>query len=367
MVTSRYTLRAVTDPRPSLTDDWDRLVNGTEAADVTQLSSWARLRRRAGYRSRHLLVTDGDELVGGAQILCRGVPGLGKIGYLAYGPLVFGPDVEGITRCLCAALVRTAQAELAALFVQPPADGAPIAAELVGRGLVPSSVAVAPAATIRIDLGPSEDELRRRLSTRLGRWTKQWARRGVTVRIGRRADIAVLAALLGQTAAFHRFESYSADYLDALYGELQTGGNSLIMIGEVDGTPAAVDLLTVCGGVLKARLTGLDRTSEGARLKVSAAVTWASMLHAKETGLRWYDFGGIRPSGARLLADGAVDRNSLEGPDRFKADFGGTLLTYPTALQLVPSRTARLGLRILESERAKRLNRTVRAAFRGTS
>jgi hypothetical protein len=71
-----------TTPARDVLDVWDALVERTPGTDVTQLSAWARVRASAGFSSLHVLAHRGASLVGGAQLLCRRVPVVGRVGYV---------------------------------------------------------------------------------------------------------------------------------------------------------------------------------------------------------------------------------------------------------------------------------------------
>jgi lipid II:glycine glycyltransferase (peptidoglycan interpeptide bridge formation enzyme) len=103
-------------------------------------------------------------------------------------------------------------------------------------------------------------------------------------------------------------------------------------------------LYTGSGGVLKARLVGLDRSGEAARYDIVAALDWAALNWGKQQGYRWFDFAGISPASARVLeSDGAANFDVLPGPDRYKLRFGGLLYRYPRPVELIASPIVRLG------------------------
>lgn len=147
-----------------------------------------------------------------------------------------------------------------------------------------SNAGVAPAATIRVDLTPAEDELRARLTRRLRTWTRQWPQRGVTVRVADQRDIPILARLATETARFQGFTPFPADYLDTTYRRLCEGGHAVLLIGELHDQPVAAELVTSVGGVLKSRVSGLDRTSrEAAKLNVASAMIWEAIRWGNTT------------------------------------------------------------------------------------
>ncbi|MDQ3641357.1 MAG: hypothetical protein M3450_07815, partial [Actinomycetota bacterium] len=176
---------------PAMLGQWDDLVAAHPLADVTQLSAWTRIRALAGYRAVHVLVRDGNGLVGGAQVLVRRLRGLGLFGYVPYGPVV-SPAVEDPDRVhdtLADALADLGRRRFRMLFVQPPEGAEPASRALLGRGFRHSDADVAPAASLHVDLRQDEAALRAGLSKRLRTWTNSWEERGVGVRLGEEEDL----------------------------------------------------------------------------------------------------------------------------------------------------------------------------------
>jgi lipid II:glycine glycyltransferase (peptidoglycan interpeptide bridge formation enzyme) len=219
---------------------------------------------------------------------------------------------------------------------------------------------------MRVDLNASAQDLLSGLSRRLRTWTRRWPERGVKVRVGDARDIPTLARLAASSASHQRFTPFPVSYLEATYRELDAGAHVVLLIGELDGTPVAAELLTGCGGVLKSRITGFDRGSpEAARLNVASAVIWEAICWAKINGYRYYDFGGLRPESTRML-QAAVPPAHLPGPDQFKTKFGGEVWTYPPAVEMLASPVVRLGYDVLRrSPWGKRLLDAARTALRG--
>jgi lipid II:glycine glycyltransferase (peptidoglycan interpeptide bridge formation enzyme) len=142
----------------------------------------------------------------------------------------------------------------------------------------------------------------------------------------------------------------------------------VLLLGELSGTPVAAELLTGCGGVLKSRITGLDRSSsEAGKLNVASAMIWEAICWGKANGYRAFDFGGLHTeSVAALRAPGVVNLDSLAGPDLFKTKFGGDVWTYPPAVELIPNRILRTGYDALRrGNGGRRVLIAIREALRG--
>ena len=316
---------------------WDALVAATPGTDVSQLSAWSRVRSTVGYRAEYVFAHEEGRLVAGAQVLVRRVGPGPALAYVPSGPVIAADVVD---RAAAVAAVADALAGFAgpgrALFVQPPDDGADTSEALLARGFRTSQAGIAPAGTLRLDLAPPEEDLRAGLGRRLRYWTTKWADRGVRVRPGDQDDVALLARLMELTARHHGYASLPRSYLEGFYRELAPGGHAVIFVGEVDGRAVAADLLTGCGGVLKGRLGGFDRSGDASRLSVPGAVRWEAIRWARREGYRWFDFGGIDPGMLRDLVDGVPGReDDWPSADRAKLSFGGRPFVYPTAVESI--------------------------------
>lgn len=352
---SPFGVTVSTTPGQEKLREWDELVRSHPGSDVAQLSGWARLRGLAGYRPVYILVGSGDGLAGGAQVLVRRIRGLGALGYVPYGPLVSPSAREpaAVREQLADALAGLGRSDLRMLFVQPAVGCEPIREALLRRGFRNSDADIAPSASLHVDLTVDETQLRKNLSRRLRTWTNTWAGHGVTVRQGGEDDLPVMARLLAETADHQGFVPFGLDYLTVMYRELAPAGHLVVFVGSAADRPAAMAVFTGCGGVLKLRLVGLDRSGEAGRLNVPAAVYWAAMRWAKTQGYRWFDFGGVLPETMpALLSEGPVDVEALAGPDRFKARFGGHGFTYPAPVELIASPAVRTGYDLVRRSRA---------------
>ncbi|MFN2535877.1 MAG: lipid II:glycine glycyltransferase FemX [Pseudonocardiaceae bacterium] len=358
------------EPDPQALHAWDLMVDRTPGTDVTQFSVWGGLRSRVGFTPLYLLAYQAGELVGGAQILTRRFPVLGSVGYLPYGPLVSpdAPAAEDIRRALVDALELLSRRRLRILFIQPPEGAEETSDELLRRGFRLSSAGIAPQGSIRIDLTADLAEIRSRFGKRLKSWTNRWESRGVTVRPGTEADVRLLAELMASSAQHQGYTPLPLDYITTLYRELSATGHVVMFVGEVDGVPVAVDLMTGCGEMVRGRLSGFDRSGEAIRLSVPAAIRWEMIKWAKAQGYRWFDFGGLRPETLAALLDATErDADSLPTADQPKVTFGGTAFRYPAAIEMIRPAALRIAYDLAwRSATGRRLFREAQSLLRGS-
>jgi lipid II:glycine glycyltransferase (peptidoglycan interpeptide bridge formation enzyme) len=347
--------------------EWDGFVGSVSGSDVAQLSAWARIRWEAGFRPLYLMARLDGRIVGGALVLERRLPVVGRIGYVSNGPLVSGTvPREPVIDRLLTALEALARTRLRALFVQPPVDAHDLSSGLRERGFRHSAAGIAPAASIRIDLRRDVEDLRSRLTKANRRRTRNWAKRGVTVREGSPDDAGLVADLLARTAEHQQFEPLSQEYIERLYRELGADRHAVVFVAEVEGAPAAALLCTRSNGTVKQRISGMDRSARALRDGVSAATVWHAMLWAKSHGYETYDFGGLRADAARLLLEGRAETAQLSGSEQFKTSFGGDVFLYPEQVELISSALLRLAYDVSRRTRTgDRLVKIGKRALRG--
>jgi hypothetical protein len=174
------------------------------------------------------------------------------------------------------------------------------------------------------------------------RRARKWLLLGVRVRRGTQDDVALLARLHAASAQHQGFKPIPLDHMANLFRRLAPSGHAELFVGEIEGRPVFADLFTGCGGVLKGRLTGMDRDSAAGRIGVSAAVRWETIRWAKASGYRWYDFGGIRDSSVAALVDKRPNAPPVPGDDAYKVAFGGTPFRYATPVEIISSPAVRV-------------------------
>lgn len=332
------------DPSPDHLAEWDALVSTIPGTDITQLSAWARVRRAQNFQARYLFARRGRALVAGAQLLVRSVPLVGQVAYSSYGPLIAETEDAGhVADVLAQAMAALHGVRM--LFIQPAEGREDVRQALLRHGLRPSTAGIAPTGSARLDLHQDEDAIHRNLPRRLRSTTRHWAERGVTVRVGDASDVPVLAALLRSAADTCGYgPPPGLGYLQHLYSTLAPSGTVALFVGEVHGVPVAADLVTACGDTVRTRLGGLDRSGDGRRLSVPAAVYLETARWARTAGYRWLDLGGISEATLRDAVDrGLPHRDTWPGADRAKLAIGATAFRYPGPVELIrpaPVRTA---------------------------
>ena len=189
-----------------------------------------------------------------------------------------------------------------------------------------------PSATWVIDLSKNEEELLTNMHQKTRYNINLAARKDVIVKEGK--DAALFNQLMRETAARDGFASYSADYYKAF-----------LQIPFVEQLTAWQGDQALATGLF-VRYNGVYTYVHGASHHAARAtmapylLQWEAIRHARELGCAQYDFWGIAPPATGEDTESFHNyawskQNSLAGVTRFKAGFGGRVIEYPSAWQMV--------------------------------
>ncbi|MEO8065502.1 MAG: peptidoglycan bridge formation glycyltransferase FemA/FemB family protein [Candidatus Doudnabacteria bacterium] len=149
-------------------------------------------------------------------------------------------------------------------------------------------------------------------------------RKGVTVRQAGWQDLIQVWQLFMETAGRNKIKLHPQDYYFKMWEHLEPQYLK-ILIAEYKGQALSAMILTLFGSTAT-YLHG------GTSVKMKEAMSpyvlhWEAIKLAKNSGMKFYDFGGIAP-------DGEKD-HSWAGITRFKKGFGGFEVNYPGSFDLI--------------------------------
>jgi lipid II:glycine glycyltransferase (peptidoglycan interpeptide bridge formation enzyme) len=275
---------------------WDTLVNG-HGGHPLQLWGWGEVKAAHHWRTERLIVTDGETVVGGAQVLYRTLPWpLKSLAYLSRGPVCAPEDAERVLAAVAAA-VRAAHGSVA-LVAEPDWDGGSAGERgLEAAGFRRTDSTILIPRTLILDLGRSEDELMADMS----RTTR------ANVRKNLRGDLEFRKVAtedeLGQVLAIYRETAERAGFgihEDAYYRDIWR------FLGDDSPIVAAFDGDRVVAFVWIARSAGTafelygGVNAAGQKARANYGVKWAAFMAMKADGCTRYDLNG-------LLNDGISD------------------------------------------------------------
>jgi lipid II:glycine glycyltransferase (peptidoglycan interpeptide bridge formation enzyme) len=330
-----HTSNATHDPA------WDAFLAGTPGGHHVQTSLWGQLKAAFGWDVARLVVTEAGRIVAGAQLLTRPLPLLGSVGYITKGPLC-AEDEPALHQLVIAELLRLAeQRHVAYLIVEPPNNGASLAAPLIAAGFRCSRIEVAPTATLIMDLALDLPELLKRMKRQTRQNVLRAEREGITVREGSEQDLLTFYRLYLSTGRRQRFAPYPQEYFAAMWRILGAAGHAALLLAEYEGEAVSALLLIPFGDTVLAKTLGWS--GEHGNRRPNEALFWAAVRWAKAHGYRRFDFEGLEPNVARAILDGQPLAAAMEhSPSFFKIGFGGQIVLCPPAYVRARSRLLRL-------------------------
>jgi len=339
---------------------WDDFTQRHRLGHLLQSAGWGALKARFGWERRRLAVADPAGLRAGAQALFRYRLGAG-VAYVPRGPLFAGDAaVDGL---LLAALDRLARRHRAVyLRIEPNVLEDDPAADTIHSFLLSRGFQVAepiqPRSSVHLNLDLPSDRLLAAMSKGHRADIRRAEREGVTVRAGETDhDVDAFYAIMQATGTRAGFAIHSCDYYRTAKdlfghiaaarasGEQRSDGQShaRLLLAERDGAPLAAFMIFAWAGSGLYLYSGA--TEDGLKLGANHALQWQALLWAKDRGCASYDFWGVPDAlgqaagtespAERAQLEQAAQADPLAGVFRFKKGFGGRIVRYLPAYDLV--------------------------------
>lgn len=316
--------------------DWDTFLARCSGGHHEQTSLWGEVKGIYGWRTLRIVVSSGNQIVGGVQLTTRSLGRWVRIGHIARGPVTVSDDPK-LADFILAQLDRAAISEkLAYLVAVPPYNGQIFEPGLVRLGFrrkpdhLPPGGAMT--ATLLLDLSVGLDSLiaRMRMTTRQN--LRRAARKGVTVREGTGPDVETFRQLMWALCE-RRGTSPTPpqkDFFEHLWRIFQPSGFVRLFIAELEGRVISAALTFPFGETV--RLWKVGWAGDHAKSFPNEMLYWEIIRWSKSNGYRFFDFVDIENGVARTLQLGEpVDWPSVSGTTSFKIGFGGrpVLLPHP--------------------------------------
>lgn len=281
---------------------------------------------------------DQGRIVAGAQVLFRRLPLGWTMAYVPKGPLI---DLGHRDACdqLFVALHRLCRSRRSLLLKIEPdwfeSDAA--ARTLTDYGFSPSSQTVQPRRTILIDVTPDREEMLNRLKSKTRYNIRLAERKGVMVQTGSPADVETFSRLMAVTGERDGFGVHSPDYYAHAYDLFVRQEMGRLFIACYENQPIAAVMALACGH--KAWNMYSASGNEHRDKMPNYVLQWAAMLWAQGRGCQSYDLWGVPDQPEAVLEAQFAERNDgMWGLYRFKRGFGGQVVRYAGAFDLVYNR-----------------------------
>lgn len=300
MTTGRSTIEVMKVRQVIDQAEWDGIVSQGNGHPL-QLWGWGELKAKHNWSAYRLVIEDGDQLIGGAQVLQRKLPWLFKsMLYVPRGPI---GEINQVLPHLTDYLKVNYKASHVA--IEPHLIG-----EVTIKGWRHAPKAILLPRTVILDLRQSEDDLLSRMSKKTRQYIRKSAKSGVIVREGRTEDIDRCLEIYKQTAERAGFSLHNDDYYKDLHQVM--GNASKIFVAEYGGRVVAFLWLAVSGEVAFELYGGMDDV--GQEVRANYTLKWETIRAMKATDVRQYDMNGLLNDGVSNFKKGfSPDETMLAG------------------------------------------------------
>jgi lipid II:glycine glycyltransferase (peptidoglycan interpeptide bridge formation enzyme) len=314
--------------------DWDAFLAQTPGGHHVQTTLWAQVKALLGWQAARVVVTQGAQIVAGAQLLLRPLPFVGAIGYVTKGPLLALEDPL-LAKLVISKLHQVAKSYRSQyLVVQPPGNGQVLADQLSRWGFKPSSNEVAPTATVVIDLTKNLDDILAQMKSETRHNIRRGQRKGVTVREGTGRDLPTFYRLYVASSQRQKFSPPPEEYFSEMWRLLDPHGYVKLFLTEYEGEAVSALWVAPFGDTVLIKRIGWSGCHGS--LRPNELLYWTALQWAKSQGYRYYDLEGIDQRAARAIVHGEPCPDSLlQSPTRFKLGFGGQVTFFPGAYDYV--------------------------------
>lgn len=325
---------------------WDEFVQQYDG-DIQQTSAWTSIYANDGVEILRFYLTDGNAIVGGAQILKTPVPFMGHIGVIQQGPCVCNDSVEIHDRLFIEAREIAAKEGLKYIAVIQNYNTLNGIDSLIKLGfkLKPSHLPPNPIvkSTLILDLGQPLDSILANMKKGRRKSIQKGLTSPIEHKMGGREDLETFFNLMLDTCR-RRKSKPLVDSLDLFYkvwDSLAPSGLLVLHLTLVESKAVCASLGLTCGNTYKNWFWGWN--GEYANYNISDVTDWKTIVWAKQAGFRYYDFVHIDRTSAEAIESDQpiapeVKTRSHFGSTFYKMQFGGKVIHYPEIFCYYPNK-----------------------------
>ncbi len=316
---------------------WDKFLQATPLGQFQQSTIWARAKHPGGWKPVRVLVTVGDEIVAGFQILWRS-SWRGRMGYVSKGPVVLSGH-NGLTKYVTTLLQRVAREErLGALVVQPADLCLQTSERLARSGFMQDVLARVNDATWMVDLRDGFEAVEQRMSKETRKKVKQAVSRGLRIREGGRQDLETFFELMLSTCRRQAVDPNPPDVrpLLALWDAAHPAGCIRLFFSEYEGKPLTGQICIAFGKTVTLWKKGWTCTESQRNpndLSIYEVLKWAS-----RDGYQSCDFSAFdKQMAIAMLSGEPLSLEQQRSRHMFHVRFGGDPRLLPEARVYFPN------------------------------
>jgi len=307
---------------------WDAFVLDAPGGHHVQTSLWAQVKRILGWRAARIILSDGDTIIAGAQVLYRRLTPLLQVGYVTNGPLARDDAGEPLTQIVMALCRFSRRQRMVMLTVQPPKHASALADRLGEWGFLPGRTAVAPTASVVLDLSAGPERILAGMHATTRQNIKRGLRKGVTVREGTIEDVPLFWRLHVASSQRQGFTPYPLQYFTTIWRTLGAHGYARLFIARANGDDVSAQLVVPFADTVISKSIGWSGAHK--ECQPNRVLDWAVIEWAANAGYRRFDLEGIDPGVARaILAGQSLPVHAHQTPTTYKLGFGGQVALFP--------------------------------------
>jgi peptidoglycan pentaglycine glycine transferase (the first glycine) len=320
---------------------WDEYVSSSSNGHFMQSHAWGMLQQQFGWKAMSLLARDGNTIKGGALLLSRPIPLLGRnIFYAPRGPVANHFDGE-TTAALCDVMMETIKRGRG-IFLRcdpyVPENG--ITVNLVDQDRFRQvhrewSYWNAPKFVFWLDLKKDEETLLSNMTSSCRSEVRLGYKKGVVFERGGRKDLDEFYRLMCLTGRNKSIAVHGADYYRRLYDTVNLSARMELFLARYEGKIIATGM-SVCYGE-KAWLLYAASDREYYRFKPNRTLQWEMIKWARSEGCARYDFRGTATGDPPSTADpgyGVYEYKKSFGPKFTRLEGYYDLVANPTLYQI---------------------------------
>jgi peptidoglycan pentaglycine glycine transferase (the first glycine) len=281
--------------------EWDEYIIDHDGHPL-QLWGWGEVKAAHGWKADRVFITDGDTVIGAAQLLIRKLPmPFRALIYIPRGPVASKQNRAEVLEQL--AIYAKAAYKPVAISVEPDWNVMPDA-----DGWQTSTNTILIPRTLILDLGKSEDDLLAVMSKKTRQYIRKSASDGVVVkRIKTKAQIDKCLTIYKQTAQRAGFAIHKDEYYYDIFDKL--GDFSPVFAAFYDGEIVAFLWPVISGDTVFELYGGMN--DEGQRLRANYVLKWQTIQTMKEWGLERYDMNGLLNDGVSTFKQSFADHEDM--------------------------------------------------------
>ena len=316
---------------------WDDFVESVPGGHFSQTSLWAQVKASLGWKVVRIIISNGDNIVAGAQILLRAISPFGALAYVSKGPVYISDDFT-LADLLIEELHRTCKKyHIQYLAIQPPNNGEAFVKHLLRRDFKKTKEEnINPPGTISINLTWDNDEILAQMRTEVRKTIGRSQRKGVTTREGSERDLNIFYQFLVATSKRKRFIVSTEAYFFKIWEVFNPCGYIKLFCAEYANEPISALLAITYKDTVTIWRHGWS--GEHGNLHPNVALYWEVIQWAKSHNYHYIDLGGIHKTSAKKILQGEKLTNEAFNTNTFfKLGFGGQVNLYPETYDFVYS------------------------------